>query len=683
MAQRCKVCFLVALGCLASFLSAGEGTSASSFMKHGASTGASAMGGAGSALVGGPSPDLSEPAGLDRFQQASVSLSHLALPSDTTFDLGNLVLPLDGSALGLGLAWFNVPAFNSTFDPSAVSAYENDAVLTMVYSRGLPLGLDAGLALKILYSDLAGDSAWGAAADLGLLAAPEGSPWSLALTAINLGASSGAARGSEGLPMELRLGAGWSWKGSSSSDRLRLALDLAKAVDSRMAYLLGAELRPVGALALRAGYRFFEGGSDFAYALSDGSDLANFSAGLGLSVGPATLDYAFLPAGELGTSHRFSASWIFGAAPKLRAGPLVVQPKELLAAPPRFIARAGGLVFKPLANMAVTARIKEWKLEIRDQHGLVLKTLRGKGALPGQLVIKPDDLLVDGVFVPRHGVEGLEYSLATTDNKGVSKMVTQALDMASAKAEKHAGEEPFRARRGYETLVLSVPGLLSKGGNAAVRVPQAIEAEVEAVGGWRLEVRSGDRVVRTLTGAAPLPEALAWNGLDGHGKPVASAERCSFRLLVLDKAGKALPSGAGRWIRQPFDARDAAASVRARRMMGLWFRAGDAGMDSAAMTAAHQIAEAIRAAPAARVRVLGHASREGEADFNRQLALERAKAVRTYLVAEEGLPAEALDAASLGASQPFDSSGTQEGEALNRRVEVLLVEAPVGVGGRP
>lgn len=70
--------------------------------------------------------------------------------------------------------------------------------------------------------------------------------------------------------------------------------------------------------------------------------------------------------------------------------------------------------------------------------------------------------------------------------------------------------------------------------------------------------------------------------------------------------------------------------------------------------------------------LIGHTDSTGDADYNLDLSLRRAQAVRDYLV-ETGTPAEKLRVIGSGEYEPIASNDTPEGRALNRRVEVIVV----------
>ncbi|MCJ8211815.1 OmpA family protein [Mucilaginibacter sp. RS28] len=67
----------------------------------------------------------------------------------------------------------------------------------------------------------------------------------------------------------------------------------------------------------------------------------------------------------------------------------------------------------------------------------------------------------------------------------------------------------------------------------------------------------------------------------------------------------------------------------------------------------------------------GHSSAEGTAEHNMQLSIERANAVKAYLV-NAGVNADNLITKGYGESKPLVSNATEEGREQNRRVEIKL-----------
>lgn len=77
-----------------------------------------------------------------------------------------------------------------------------------------------------------------------------------------------------------------------------------------------------------------------------------------------------------------------------------------------------------------------------------------------------------------------------------------------------------------------------------------------------------------------------------------------------------------------------------------------------------------------KIAIEGHASSDGDDDFNLKLSDERSKSVRKYLV-DKGIPEGALTAKGFGETKPIADNGTEEGRVANRRVEFNIVEQDV------
>lgn len=72
--------------------------------------------------------------------------------------------------------------------------------------------------------------------------------------------------------------------------------------------------------------------------------------------------------------------------------------------------------------------------------------------------------------------------------------------------------------------------------------------------------------------------------------------------------------------------------------------------------------------PEARVEIGGHTDSRGKASMNRELSLNRAKAVYEYLV-KAGIDPSRLTTKGYGPSQPIADNATEAGRAKNRRIE--------------
>lgn len=100
------------------------------------------------------------------------------------------------------------------------------------------------------------------------------------------------------------------------------------------------------------------------------------------------------------------------------------------------------------------------------------------------------------------------------------------------------------------------------------------------------------------------------------------------------------------------------------------------GFDSAELQpdsapALAEIARLMADKPALKVLIVGHTDSQGALDYNLELSRQRAAAVVATLAAEHGVAAERMTPAGVGFLAPVASNRSEQGRALNRRVELV------------
>ena len=85
------------------------------------------------------------------------------------------------------------------------------------------------------------------------------------------------------------------------------------------------------------------------------------------------------------------------------------------------------------------------------------------------------------------------------------------------------------------------------------------------------------------------------------------------------------------------------------------------------------ITTALKHFPKWRLRITGHTDSTGDAAYNEELSMNRANAIKQALV-ERGIDAARLETLGVGEKQPVASNDTPEGQALNRRVELVRLD---------
>ena len=77
--------------------------------------------------------------------------------------------------------------------------------------------------------------------------------------------------------------------------------------------------------------------------------------------------------------------------------------------------------------------------------------------------------------------------------------------------------------------------------------------------------------------------------------------------------------------------------------------------------------------PNLRIEISGHTDNIGSAEFNKDLSLNRAKAVADYLISK-GIPSHRLSYIGYGFEKPLAPNETEEGRSLNRRSEFKVID---------
>ncbi|MFO7497336.1 MAG: OmpA family protein [Desulfobacterales bacterium] len=108
------------------------------------------------------------------------------------------------------------------------------------------------------------------------------------------------------------------------------------------------------------------------------------------------------------------------------------------------------------------------------------------------------------------------------------------------------------------------------------------------------------------------------------------------------------------------------------RLRGIKFPVGRAVIMPENYELLRKVQQAIRNFDDPDVVVAGHTDSTGSNAVNEQLSLERAEAVREYLIANNTLPSNRVAAIGYGSARPLLSNETAEGRAANRRIDVAI-----------
>jgi outer membrane protein OmpA-like peptidoglycan-associated protein len=103
------------------------------------------------------------------------------------------------------------------------------------------------------------------------------------------------------------------------------------------------------------------------------------------------------------------------------------------------------------------------------------------------------------------------------------------------------------------------------------------------------------------------------------------------------------------------------------------FETGSARLTPSAQQTVASLAGLLKAHPSARVRLEGHTDSSGSEAANKRLSEQRAAAVKSALVAAGAAPAS-IEVAGRGSEQPVADNNSDDGQAQNRRTELVVLQ---------
>ncbi len=109
------------------------------------------------------------------------------------------------------------------------------------------------------------------------------------------------------------------------------------------------------------------------------------------------------------------------------------------------------------------------------------------------------------------------------------------------------------------------------------------------------------------------------------------------------------------------------------RLNNIFFETGKASLLPESYAELNKVVDILRMSGTINIEIGGHTDNVGNARFNKKLSKERAEAVRNYLVGH-GIGADRVTSKGYGFDSPIASNDDEEGRALNRRVEFMVLE---------
>src|SRR3989339_2125961 len=273
-----------------------------SFLNIGTSARAISMGGAYVGVADDANAISYNPAGLSQLNRNELTAQHTEWISDVKHDFLAGAFPLRNSTVGFSIIYLSQGKLEGRTEDRAKSADFSayDVATTISYSKSINEKLKLGTNLKVIQQKIETEHAIGVAIDMGTLYNTSVKNLTLGLSFQNLGPKMTFISEGYNLPFTATLGAGYNIKNA-----ITLALDIKQKIyDNKTEISFGTEYTPINVLALRVGYLKSLNPEDVTKI----SDFKGLGGGIGLRILNFSTDYAFVPYGDLGNTHRISFS---------------------------------------------------------------------------------------------------------------------------------------------------------------------------------------------------------------------------------------------------------------------------------------------------------------------------------------------------------------------------------------
>jgi len=249
------------------------------------------------------------------------------------------------------------------------------------------------------------------------------------------------------------------------------------------------------------------------------------------------------------------------------------------------------------------------------------------------------------------------YALDIARAAGVAEFATAEHDAAEAAltaAEAAQASKKYRDRKTAPRLAREAVQLAEEARRAAVSGREAAEAEARREAAAREAREAAEREARRQAELAA-EEARRRGELEAAEKARTDLTARLNRVLPTRETDRGLVA----------------------ELAGVQFGPGTAVLGPDARESLARFDGVVANFPELRLKVEGHTDSVGRYETNRELSMQRAIAVRDYLIMQ-GVPASTIDTAGLGPDRPVADNATADGRARNRRVEIVVTGGPVG-----
>lgn len=283
--------------CFAKKINENAGTKSGQILKMGVGANAVGMGESYVASADDVYATYWNPAGLSKVDKIQIGFMHNEWFEDIRYEYLGYVQPAFGIGTIAGsISYVSMGELDKTDDAGIEQGKFRpyDLLFALSYGGKINKSISVGFNAKLLQEKIDEQKAQAFAVDIGGIYSVD-NKFLVGVNLQHLGTKMKFIEESYGLPLNINFGVAYKLLDSA----LTLAVDSNIPSDNDVDVGFGAGYKIMGMFDVRFGYRYTFGGNDLGTA-------SGLRAGVGFGISNYKLDYAFVPYGELGQSHRIS-----------------------------------------------------------------------------------------------------------------------------------------------------------------------------------------------------------------------------------------------------------------------------------------------------------------------------------------------------------------------------------------
>jgi outer membrane protein OmpA-like peptidoglycan-associated protein len=647
-----KVIFLIVLYFLPAAAMAGRFSDICEWLNINPSPRASGMGTSFYGISRGAYSALFNPAAPAFIDDREIRASHNILLSGTMLDSISYLEPESGAgSASFSVHYFGTGSMQKIRSGGPEDKFTNyDISINLGYSHPVTKKLAVGVNIKGIQSKLDDFTSQGVGADLGLFGKFLKNS-SCGISVNNFSAPMTYRSTGEYLPFNISLGLSRAVFLQSEQVELTFALG-AKYLDYEDWDIgFGMEHTAFGQFSIRAGYRYNTLDRNLSFP-------ANFTAGAGINAKGILIDYAWVPYGEMGSTHRFGMGYRFKAKPK------IIRKVNIKVAPTMYSPKKRELTIN--AKWINVIEIDKYMIEITDSFGNKIKTIEGP--------VKLDEYSWDGKDDAGNTAADGNYTVQLA-------VVTPSEEKLYSNKEEVIvdGTPPEFAVR-YSTNRFSPDG---DGENDTLTFYLS-GSDNNMFDSYKVKIfNESGKTVKEFSGEK-LPDNILWDGKDDYySQPVANGQYTvvaqagdivgNKNILPKETISVYIPP---KVVTKKIKIVEADQGLKINLTSKVLFDSGRNVLKAAGFDSLDEVVKVIKAYPENKVSIEGHSDSVGSAQYNKKLSLNRAQAIKDYLVGK-GVEAERLDVKGWGEERPVASNRTRAGRMANRRVEIIILKEKI------